>query len=311
MSLATHRLSQALLQFHKIWFDSLMNENLICPFVSSEETNKLFHDKLHVSLNARRALLCQGEEKRAYLHIKELQQSGEFILYYQPQMNIERQCITTLEVLIRHRSSTGLITPPTFLQSFAKLGLIPEVDTWVIKRALQEVSPLAVVPDFKVSLNVSPQTFLIKGFADSVLSMIDQSDLQYHQVELEITEDVLVQDENLMRKVFTKLKRAGVSIALDDFGAGYSSIGNLINYEYDKVKIDRSLVTNIGNKNGREMFRLTTDLVRLYGAEITVEGVETKEELEFISSLGIASIQGYYFYKPMPFEQVRSQLLFC
>ncbi|MDC5704899.1 EAL domain-containing protein [Vibrio europaeus] len=288
-----------------------MNENVIYPFAIPKETNRLFHDKLHAKLNASRVLLRQGEDLRAYQHIKELQQSGEFILYYQPQMNIEKNCITSLEALIRHKASTGVITPPTFLQSFAKLGLIPEVDTWVIKRALQEVSSLALNPEFKVSINVSPQTFLIKGFADTVLSMIIQSNLQYHQVELEITEDVLIQDENQMRKVFTQLKRAGVSIALDDFGAGYSSIGNLINYEYDKVKIDRSLVTNIGHKNGREMFRLTTDLVRLSGAEITVEGVETIEELDFISSLGIESIQGYYFYKPMPFDQVCSQLSFC
>lgn len=95
-----------------------------------------------------------------------------------------------------------------------------------------------------------------------------------------------------------------MKIALDDFGSGYSSIGYLSKYDFDKVKIDRSLVLNLDNKNGRELFRLTAKLVKITGAETVAEGIETERELEFMAEQGIDLIQGFYFYKPMPFDDI-------
>jgi len=244
----------------------------------------------------------------AQRHISSLQQNGEFVLFYQPQMETTTNKIASVEVLIRHKAHDGKITPPNFLASFAKLGLTSELDLWVIQKALDEVAPLASDPSFKVSINVSTETFLITNFATTVIDMIDSSVLNFNQVELEITEDLLIQDEQATWDVFKVLREHGIRIALDDFGAGYSSIGYLGKYEYDKVKIDRSLVMNLKHRNGREMFRLTSELVRLTGAEIVVEGVEEKEELEFISEQGINLIQGYYFFKPMPFNEVYQML---
>lgn len=247
----------------------------------------------------------------AQRHISNLQKSGEFVLFYQPQVDSQRNCVSSLEVLIRHRSHDGTITPPSFLNSFAQLGLTSELDMWVIRQALSEVAPLANNTQFKVSINVSPETFLIPEFAQTVTDMISRSALDFHQVELEITEDVLIQDEEATWNVFHQLKQAGIGIALDDFGAGYSSIGYLSKFDYDKVKIDRSLVSNLKNRNGQEMFRLTSEIVRLTGAEIVVEGVETEEEYQFVSEQNIRLIQGYYYYKPMPFEQVCEMCTFC
>ncbi|WP_394126070.1 EAL domain-containing protein [Vibrio hepatarius] len=240
----------------------------------------------------------------AQRQISKLQQSGEFVLFYQPQVDVESNKVSSLEVLIRHKAEDGTITPPSFLSSFSKLGLTSELDLWVIQKALDEVSPLAKDAEFKVSINVSTETFLIPSFATTVISLIEQSALEFHQVELEITEDLLIQDEQATWGVFQQLKERGIGIALDDFGAGYSSIGYLGKYDYDKVKIDRSLVVNLKHRNGREMFRLTSEIVRLTGAQIVVEGVEEQEELEFIAEQGIKLIQGYYFFKPMPFNEV-------
>ncbi|KII76721.1 EAL domain-containing protein [Vibrio renipiscarius] len=246
----------------------------------------------------------------AQRHISQLQRSGEFILFYQPQVDSTQNCINSLEVLIRHKSHEGVITPPTFLSSFAKLGLTSEVDLWVVKQALEEVAPLAVNPNFKVSINISPDTFLIENFAKIITKMIDKSSLSFNQVELEITEDLLIQDEKTTWCVFQELRKKGIKIALDDFGAGYSSIGYLSRYEFDKVKIDRSLVLNLKQKNGKEMFSLTTQLVRTIGAEIVVEGVEHQDEIDFMQEQGIDLIQGYYFYKPMPLQDITDNKFF-
>lgn len=248
----------------------------------------------------------------AQKEISDLQQNGDFVLFYQPQYDTKRQCVSSLEVLIRHRSYNGVITSPSFLTSFNKLGLTSDVDLWVIKQALSEVAPLAISePSFKVSINVSPETFLVSEFAKTVTHLIEQSQVQFNQVELEITEELLIQDEQTTWSVLQELRSLGIKIALDDFGSGYSSIGYLCKFEFDKVKIDRSLVANLKYKNGREMFRLTSELVRITGAEIVVEGVESYEELEFVGQQNISLIQGYYFYKPMPFEEVTQNSIFC
>ncbi|EGU43410.1 hypothetical protein VII00023_16300 [Vibrio ichthyoenteri ATCC 700023] len=246
----------------------------------------------------------------AQRHISQLQTSGDFVLFYQPQVDMQRDKINSLEVLIRHKGYDGKITPPTFLSSFTKLGLSSEVDLWVVKQALEEVSPLAVDPEFKVSINISPDTFLIENFAKIVIRMIEQSNLSFKQVEFEITEDLLIQDEQTTWNVLQELRGIGIKIALDDFGAGYSSIGYLSRYEFDKVKIDRSLVLNLKQKNGKEMFSLTSQLVRTIGAEIVVEGVEEQDEIDFMQQQGIHLIQGYYFYKPMPLSDIIEQKLF-
>ncbi len=240
----------------------------------------------------------------AQKRITDLKNNGEFILYYQPQVNTRTGEIRSLEVLIRHRSESGEISPPTFLDDFAKVGLMSELDLWVVETALKESAPLADSPNFKVSINMSPETCLVPDFTEKVLSMINQSALSYSQVEFEITEDMLIQDEHSTHRVLTSLREAGVKIALDDFGSGYSSIGYLSKYEFDKVKIDRSLVLNLNNKNGRELFRLTAKLVKITGAETVAEGIETEAELEFMAEQNIHLIQGFYFYKPMPFEDV-------
>lgn len=246
----------------------------------------------------------------AQRQISTLQKSGEFVLFYQPQYDMNQQQVNSLEVLIRHRSYDGKITPPWFLASFAKLGLTSELDLWVVKQALHEVSPLATNPEFKVSINISPDTFLIDNFAGIVTSMIEKSSLSFSQVEFEITEDLLIQDEVNTWSVLQELRSKGIRIALDDFGAGYSSIGYLSRYEFDKVKIDRSLVLNLEQKNGKEMFSLTSQLVRVTGAEIVVEGVERQEEIDFMREQNINLIQGFYFYKPMPFSEIRALNLF-
>lgn len=244
------------------------------------------------------------EKFSAQQRVAQLKARGDFVLFYQPQFDIERQQINAVEVLIRHQDHEGKISPPYFLDDFRTLNLTTDLDLWVVKTALAEVSPLATNRAFKVSINISPETCLVDNFADSVLKLIEESALDYHQVELEITEELLIHDASRTKQVLDALRVEGVKIALDDFGSGYSSIGYLAKFEFDKVKIDRSLVLNLDNPKGQELFRLTSELVKITDADIVVEGVETERELRFVAQQGIALVQGYYFYKPMSFKEV-------
>ncbi|WP_367613452.1 EAL domain-containing protein [Vibrio sp. RE86] len=236
--------------------------------------------------------------------LKALQREGEFVLFYQPQVNSKTHDIEGVEVLIRHRGHDGKITPPYFLDYFVSLGLMRELDLWVLNKGLKEVAPLAECENFKVSINISPDTLLIDSFVSQVLALIESSALNVSQVELEITEDVLVKDEKATREVVGELRRHGVSIALDDFGVGYSSLGYLSKFEFDKVKIDRSFVLNLKSEKGQEIFRLTSQLVGLGSNQIVIEGVEEQRELDFITDLDIDLVQGFYFYRPMPFASL-------
>lgn len=280
-------------------------------FSKGMSDNFFNYQELGSSRNVMGLLPQMSSNLAAQRHVSDLQKNGDFILFYQPQYDCGKDCIASLEVLIRHRSNDGVISPPSFLTSFAKLGLNSEMDMWVLKTALEEVAPLAKNPVFRISINISPETFLVPDFAQMVIKLIKRSALSFNQVELEITEELLIQDEITTWAVFQELRSYGIKIALDDFGSGYSSIGYLSKFEFDKVKIDRSLVLNLKRKNGREMFRLTSKLVKLTGADTVVEGVEAREDVEFILEQGIKLIQGYYFYKPMPFEDVVANLNFC
>ncbi|MGY3571269.1 EAL domain-containing protein [Vibrio paucivorans] len=243
--------------------------------------------------------------------ISDLMREGDFELYYQPQFDTSHGCVNGMEVLLRHRSKTGVISSPYFLRSFAKLGLMSDLDLWVIETALIEVSIFSDNPNFRVSINISPETFLVSEFTERVVDLIKRSELNFNQVEFEITEDLLIQDEQITWEVLKELRTLGISIALDDFGAGYSSIGYLTKFEFDKVKIDRLLVQNLKNRNGREMFRLTSKLVRLTGAQVVVEGVECEEEVDFMAQQGIHCLQGFYFFKPMPLAEIIETVTFC
>ena len=118
------------------------------------------------------------------------------------------------------------------------------------------------------------------------------------------TEELLIKDEKETKKTLNKLRALGITIALDDFGSGYSSIAYLSRFDFDKVKIDRSLLLNIETERGKKLFRLAVELGQITGANIVVEGAESKSEVDFIQSLGISCIQGFFFYKPMPLEEI-------
>lgn len=243
----------------------------------------------------------------AQREVEQLQNSGSFLLYYQPQVDVQSAEVVALEALIRHEDVKGRIKGPTFLKSFGQLGLLSDVDFWVLETAISDASEMVHSSNFTISVNVSSETMLKKDFVKSIKQVIDNSTLDYDQVEIEITEEMLIQDEVRTAKVIQEIKAMGVSVALDDFGTGYSSLAYLSRFEFDKIKIDRSLVENLDTERGRSLFDVVVQLGHITQAKIVVEGVETAEELNFIQEKGVQYVQGFFFYRPMTKAQILAE----
>ena len=240
----------------------------------------------------------------AQKEVEALQSNGSFLLYYQPQVDITTGKVVALEALVRHQSHDGKISPPTFLASFNQLGLMPDLDFWVLEHAIADAELLSLSPDFCLSINVSSETVLTKGFVKSLKRVIDNSAFDYSQIEIEITEDLLIEEAQRTASIINEIKQLGVSVALDDFGTGYSSLAYLSRFDFDKIKIDRSLVTALDTERGKSLFEVVVQLGQITQSKIVVEGVETEAELAFVRSRGIRYVQGYYFYRPMSVAQL-------
>ena len=245
----------------------------------------------------------------AQREVEQLQNSGSFVLYYQPQVDINSAKVVAFEALIRHVDEEGRIKGPTFLKSFSQLGLLSDVDFWVLEQAISDASEMVGKANFTVSVNVSSDTMLKKGFVQSLLQVIDTSSLDYHQVEIEVTEEMLIQDEVKTAEVIKEIKAMGVSVALDDFGTGYSSLAYLSRFDFDKIKIDRSLVKNLDSEKGQSLFDVVIQLGRITQAKIVVEGIETARELRFIEQKGVQFVQGFFFYPPMTKQQIAAEII--
>lgn len=282
-------------------FFKLMDKRSLGIGVSDIFSNRLFtSDEIEAKTRLTSFIPSLHNNLSAQKEIEKLQVDGEFILYFQPQVDIENNKVVGCEALIRFRNHQGKILPPTFISSFNQLGLMPELDLWVLNKAIKSAERfIKVNPNFKLSINISPDTVLSKNFVGIIKDRITESTLSFRHIELEFTEELLILDEVKVTKVITELQRLGVSVALDDFGTGYSSLAYLSRFEFDKVKIDRSLVLNLNSQRGRDLFKIAVQLGKITQAEIVVEGVEQQSELDFIASLGVRYIQGFYFYSPM------------
>ncbi|PST89533.1 diguanylate phosphodiesterase [Photobacterium sp. NCIMB 13483] len=282
-------------------FFKLMDKRSLGIGVSDIFSNRLFtSDEIESKTRLTSFIPSLHDNLRAQKKIEKLQDDGEFILYYQPQVDITNNSIVGCEALLRFRDHQGKILPPTFISNFNQLGLMPELDLWVLDNAIKAAEKFIIInPKFKLSINISPDTVLLKNFVSIIKERIGNSSLSFHHVELEFTEELLILDEEKVTKIIAELQYIGISVALDDFGTGYSSLAYLSRFEFNKVKIDRSLVLNLDSLRGRELFKIAVQLGKITQADIVVEGVEKQVELEFIASLGVRYIQGFYFYQPM------------
>lgn len=236
----------------------------------------------------------------------------ELILAYQPQVDAHTRQITGVEVLVRwQHPERGLMYPSEFIPVAEEIRLIQEVDKWVLRNACRTVKAWSSdgMPQVKLAVNLSPLLVEQKDFVESVLAILEEEQFPANMLELEITENVLLKDMDHITDKFHQLSAAGVHIALDDFGTGYSSLSYLHQFPIDTLKIDQSFVKTI--KEQREEACLVDAIVAMAKGlkmEIVAEGVETQQQLDYLTSLGCRNIQGWLFGKARSESEIASEL---
>ncbi|GAA0726926.1 hypothetical protein GCM10008905_23940 [Clostridium malenominatum] len=237
---------------------------------------------------------------------------NEFKLYYQPQINLYSGKIEGMEALLRwNNKELGFVSPNEFIPIAEKNGLIVPIGNWVMKKACQQ-NKIWLSKGFKydyIGINVSSIQFVRDDFVNTVSNVLEREKLPSSYLDIEITESLLIDStENNINKL-KDLKSMGVKISLDDFGTGYSSLNYLMQFPINKLKIDKSFVQNICNNKEQELIiDVIINLSKRLGQKVVAEGVETKEQLELLKSMGCDIAQGYYFSKPLSVEDMEELL---
>ncbi|KQV14087.1 diguanylate cyclase [Rhizobium sp. Root1203] len=254
------------------------------------------------------AMDADREERNALeLDLRMAIEGGDLALAYQPLIDASSHEMTGVEALVRwNRPGHGPVSPEVFIPIAETSGLIEALGLFVLRKACETAKQW---PELRISVNVSPGQFRNPAFTDYVRYVLRQTDIAAKRVTLEVTEGYMIQNPQRTRQSIERLKTLGVTIALDDFGSGFSSIGYLRQFGFDRIKIDRSLVMEIQESDSqREMLQATVALARSLDIPVTAEGIETEEQAVIVSLFGCDTLQGYFFGKPMPAEQITERL---
>jgi diguanylate cyclase (GGDEF)-like protein/PAS domain S-box-containing protein len=232
---------------------------------------------------------------------------GEFVLHYQPKINLETGAITGVEALIRWRHpERGLIPPALFVPIAEDCGLIVPIGRWVLHEACRQAQTWidAALPPLPVAVNISAVEFQSKDFLEGVRTVLKETRLNPRYLELELTESVLMQDAESTASVLIALKAIGVRLAIDDFGTGYSSLSYLQQFPIDTLKIDQSFVREItAGALDDTIVSAIISMAKTLKRRVVAEGVETGEQLAFLQRQHCGEGQGYHFSRPVSAEE--------
>ena len=235
--------------------------------------------------------------------------NNEFELYYQPIVDLSTNKICKAEALIRwHHPLRGLVSPFEFIPVAEEVGLITDIGEWVARTAAQDLAEfkkLNVDTEFQISINVSPLQFKGDGqWMKNWFEYVAELGLSHDAIIVEITENLLMESEENIRYQLTLLRDQGVSIAIDDFGVGYSSLSYLQKMDVDILKIDKSFVDDLETEsNSRDLCKVMIMLAQQLNIQVVAEGIENEEQKQYLLEAGCQFGQGYLFSKPMPFLQ--------
>ena len=234
---------------------------------------------------------------------------SEFEIVYQPLVGLKDDRITGCEALLRwNHPVRGLISPIEFIPVAEETGMINALGEWVLNQACQEAASWP--NEIKVAVNVSPVQFRSPAFSLKVAMALSTSKLPAKRLELEITEAVLIRDDDAALAMLYHLRGLGVRMALDDFGTGYSSLSYLQRFPFDKIKIDRAFIKDVAEPNGSaSIVQAVVNIAAARAMTTTAEGVETKEQLQALRRLDCTEMQGYLFSKPLAAADIRRMLL--
>jgi len=246
------------------------------------------------------ALVMQGELRGAL-------ERDELVLYYQPKIELTTGRVSGVEALVRwQHPERGLVPPSDFLAVAERSELIEPLTDWVLRRALADYTAwTAAGLDWTVAVNISARNLWSLTFADRVRQILQESGVRPNRLHLEVTETALAFDNRLAGDVVGALARQGISISIDDFGIGYTSLSQLRTLRVSEVKIDQSFVAGLpGNEQDRAIVRSVIDLGHNLGCMVTAEGVEYQDVADWLMDAGCDQAQGYLWLRPRPWHEV-------
>ncbi|MBI6567183.1 PAS domain S-box protein [Pseudomonas synxantha] len=273
---------------------------------SGRNTTQMFHNSMQKTAS---------ERLRMETDLRLALSRGEFSVHYQPQIDARGNRIVGAEALVRwQHPQLGAQSPTEFIKVLEDSGLILEVGTWILDEACgafaQLIADGLVDPlNFSLCVNISPRQFRQNDFVERVERSLEQHQLPFSLLKLEITEGIVIQNLDDTVAKMRRLKKLGVSFAMDDFGTGYSSLTYLKRLPVDALKIDQSFVRDATHDpNDAEIIRAIVAMARSLNLEVIAEGVETPEQLAFLQQLGCHLFQGYLHSRPLPIEGFRRLL---
>jgi len=239
----------------------------------------------------------------------------ELQLYYQPKITANQHRITGLEALIRWFKTDGrMVSPAEFIPIAEQTGLIISIGDWVIKQAFRQLKSWqnlkTLDKDFSIAINLSAKQFQHADFIHNIKQYLTEVDIDPQFIELEITESLLIGDIDKSILIMHQLKNIGFKLSIDDFGTGYSSLSYLKQFPIDKLKIDRAFVMDIeSNNDDKILAKSIIDLAHNLNLSVIAEGVENDQQLKIVEQLGAEEIQGFYFCKPKPANEIEEQYI--
>ena len=263
-------------------------------------THRFFEPEMDARLQARRAL---------ELDLRRALTQGEFELHYQAVVDLDTRAVTGFEALLRWvHPRRGIILPGEFIPLAEETGLIGTLGEWVLRTACAEAAGWP--DDIKLAVNLSPAQFKKKrNLVQVVISALASAGLPARRLELEITESVLLQDDEITLSMLHQLRGLGLRISMDDFGTGYSSLSYLRRFPFDKIKIDQSFIREISNRHDSvAIVRAVASLANSLNIVAVAEGVETEDQLEKAHAEGCREGQGYLFGPPIAASEVNAVL---
>ena len=228
-------------------------------------------------------------------------------VHYQPLVDSAGRRVTGLEALLRwHHPIRGWIAPQLFVPVAEETGLIGALGDWVVTEACKVAKEW---PNLTIAINLSPVQFCDEHFAERTCKLVREAGVSAHQIEFEVTEGVVLDQNESVRGALRRLRHEGFRIALDDFGTGYSSLSYLRDFEVDRIKIDKSFVQGLGQTlDAAAIVTAVVTLGHAMGLQVTAEGVETSDQEDFLRSAGCNVLQGFLFSRAVPAHQLRGSL---
>ncbi len=253
------------------------------------------------------------EHARLVLALRQALEKQQFLVYYQPVVQLASGRVSGAEALVRWQDpARGLVTPGVFIPVAEDSGLILPLGDWVLHTATQDIARLLpqLPPDFELHVNVSARQLIQSDFAATLQDALQRSGLPAHHLTLELTESVLLGQDGLTEERLRAIRSQGVKIAIDDFGTGYSSLAYLGHLPFDCLKIDQSFVRNLcDSPQDAAIVAAVLHMAKGFGVSVVAEGVETEAQAQRLRAMGCQYAQGYWFGRPVPLAAFQSTLV--